>query len=104
MASEAPPLEITPETLPAMREGLKELYASFLGEGDADVVGNLQHGVKRGQGKGRDRDVQKNGPSALKDQRARERLGRFHGVSAPSGAASTISRGWGKMNLRRAAS
>jgi triacylglycerol lipase len=35
---EAPPLEITLETLPAVREGLKALYASFLGEGDAEVT------------------------------------------------------------------
>ena len=35
---EAPPLAITMETLPAVREGLKQLYASFLGEGDAEVT------------------------------------------------------------------
>jgi triacylglycerol lipase len=35
---EAPPLALTAENLPAMREGLKQLYASFLGEGDAEVT------------------------------------------------------------------
>jgi acetyl esterase/lipase len=35
---EAPPLAITTESLPEVREGLKALYASFLGEGDAEVT------------------------------------------------------------------
>jgi acetyl esterase/lipase len=35
---EGPALEITPEALPAVREGLKALYASFLGDGDAEVA------------------------------------------------------------------
>ena len=35
---EGPALEITTETLPAMREGLKALYASFLGDGDPEVT------------------------------------------------------------------
>jgi triacylglycerol lipase len=34
---DAPPLALSQETLPAMREGLKQLYASVLGEGDKTV-------------------------------------------------------------------